>query len=61
MQDKDEQKISQNEWFIIQALRSLKPFERLEIVADKQGKVNNYLVHRSSKVVLTDINIYHVA
>lgn len=53
--------ISQNEHYILGALRSLQPFERVEIVADKQGKVNNYLVHRSSKVVLTDANLYHVA
>ena len=53
--------ISQNEHYILGALRSLLPFERVEIVADKQGKVNNYLVHRSSKVVLTDTNLYHVA
>lgn len=57
MQDK----VSQNEMFIIKELRSLKPFERLEIVADKQGKVNNYLVHRSSKVILTDQAVYNVA
>jgi len=56
MQDK----ISTNEWLIIQILRTLKPFERVEIVADKEGKVNNYLITRSSKVMLTDTTIIHV-
>jgi len=56
MQDK----ISTNERLIIQILRTLKPFERVEIVADKEGKVNNYLITRSSKVMLTDTTIIHV-
>jgi len=54
-------KISENEKFIIEILRDLKPFERFEVVADKQGKVNNYLVVRSSKVILTDKEPMHVA
>lgn len=51
--------ISANERYILEILRSLKPFERFEVVADKQGKVNNYLVIRSSKVVLTDNEPLH--
>lgn len=46
--------ISPNEAVIIQMVRSLNPFERLEIVADKLGKVNHFLIHKSSKVLLTD-------
>lgn len=53
--------ISENEAYIIESLRSLKPFEQVIITADKQGKVNNYLVVRSSKVLLTDIAPLHVA
>ena len=53
--------ISENEKYILEALRSLKPFEELRITADKQGKVNNYLVLRSSKVMLTDKEVLRVA
>lgn len=53
--------ISANERYILEILRDLKPFERFEVVADKQGKVNNYLIVRSSKVVLTDNEPMHVA
>ena len=38
---------------IIEALRTLKPFERIEITADKDGKPGTLLVHRSSKFILT--------
>lgn len=34
---------------IIEFMRTLKPFERLEIVADQDGKPDSYLVLRSSK------------
>lgn len=44
--------LSQNETLIIQALRELKPFERIEIVKDKEGKVDSFLVHRSQKFLL---------
>lgn len=53
--------ISENEAYIIESLRSLKPFEQVIITADKQGKINNYLVVRSSKVLLTDTVPLHVA
>lgn len=46
--------ISENEMRIIETLRTLKPFEEIKITADKQGKVNNYFVLRSTKVILTD-------
>ena len=49
-----------NEALIIHELRNLKPFERLEIVADRAGKVDNYLLHKSSKVVLTDETVLRV-
>lgn len=41
-----------NEQKIIEYLRSLKPYERIEIVADKNGKLNSFLVHRSHKEIL---------
>lgn len=37
---------------IIQDLRTLKPFERMEIVADKEGKPASYLVTRTQKALL---------
>ena len=51
--------ISQNEMTIIEVLRTLKPFEQLIITADKQGKADNYLLVRSSKVLLTDKEMLH--
>jgi len=47
-------KISQNEAVIISMLRTLKPFEEIRITADRGGKVNNFIVIRSSKVILGD-------
>jgi len=52
--------ISQNEAYILETLRTLKPFEEIRITADKQGKVNNYFIIRSSKVVLTDETVLHM-
>ena len=51
--------ISVNEMIIIEVLRTLKPFEQLIITADKQGKADNYLLVRSSKVILTDKETLH--
>lgn len=46
--------LTSNERYIIEALRTLNPFERITIEADKQGKLNNYLIARSTQVMLTD-------
>lgn len=46
--------MTQNEQTILNILRDLKPFERVEIVADKLGKLDQFLVHRQTKVILTD-------
>lgn len=46
--------LTQNEKYIIESLRSLKPFEEIKITADKQGKINNFLVLRTKKILLTD-------
>jgi len=53
MQDKFP--LTDNEKWIIEMLRTLKPFESVSLVADKSGKVNNFLVVRSTKVILTDL------
>ena len=49
--------ISENEAYILEALRGLKPFEEVRITADKQGKVNNFLIVYSRKVLLTDSEV----
>jgi len=51
--------ISENEAYIIESLRSLKPYEQVIITADKQGKVNNFLMVRSSKILLTDNEVLY--
>lgn len=47
-----------NETKIIDMLRTLKPFERIEIVADANGKPGYFLVTRTSKMVLAIDNKY---
>lgn len=37
---------------ILEVIRSLKPFEEVKIVADKDGKVNSFYVARTSKVMI---------
>lgn len=46
--------ITENEAYIISALRSLKPFEQVIIMADRLGKPDHYIVVQSTKVVLTN-------
>jgi hypothetical protein len=38
---------------IIEELRTLRPYERIEIVADGQGKPETYLITRTQKTRLT--------
>ena len=44
--------LTQNEERIVEALRSLKPHEFIQITADVQGRPDSFLVHRSTKVLL---------
>ncbi len=46
--------LTDNETRIINQLRSLNPFERVEIMADATGKLNNYIVIRSTKIVFSN-------
>lgn len=48
--------MTENEKKIIDILKSLKPFERIEIVADQTGKPDYYIVHRSYKEILANKN-----
>lgn len=38
---------------IVELLRTLPPYCKLEIMADQNGKYDSYLVHKSQKIVLT--------
>lgn len=53
-------KISMGQRKILDILSSLKPFERLEIVADKDGKPDTFFVHRSSKMVISGFAVVAV-
>lgn len=44
--------LTQNEIRIIEALRSLKPYEELVIVGDAKGRPDSFLLKRSTKVLL---------
>lgn len=44
--------LTKNEIELIQMLRSLPPYGKIEITADPNGKFDSYLVHRSQKLVL---------
>jgi len=43
--------LTENEIRLIQVLRSLHPFEKIIVSADKQGKVDSYIVERTFKEV----------
>lgn len=45
--------LSASECKIIDELRTLKPFESINIVADKDGKPGVYFTTRTSKVIIT--------
>ena len=44
--------ISENEKRIIEQIRSLKPYEFVQITADAEGRPDSFLIHRTSKVLL---------
>lgn len=46
---KDLSQLTDNEQRLIACLRSLHPFEKIVISADKEGRVDSYLVERSFK------------
>ena len=52
---------SPQEQYLIDLLRSLKPYERVEITADKEGKPNRFLVIRSQKIIVSEIKIEAIA
>ena len=46
--------LTDNERYLVETLRSLRPFESITITADKMGKINNFLIGKSQKILLTD-------
>ncbi len=52
-EEKFELFLTKNESKIILILRGLRPFEHCDIAADKNGKIDSYIVTRTFKEVLT--------
>jgi hypothetical protein len=48
---KDFNQLTDNEVRLVTALRSLRPFEKIVISADKNGAVDSYVVERSFKEI----------
>jgi len=46
--------MTENEQTILNILRELKPFEKIEVTKDQSGRADYYIVHRSQKIILTD-------
>jgi len=44
--------LTPNETTIIETIRWLNPYEKVEITKDGSGKPDYYLIHRSQKIVL---------
>lgn len=49
--------LTSQEKYLIELLRELKPFEKVEITKDKEGKPNCFLVKREQKILLTELLI----
>lgn len=47
--------LSKNEQDIIQFLRDARPYEKITIQKDNKGQVDNYIITREQKVMLTSI------
>jgi hypothetical protein len=48
--------LTRNEARLILAIRSLKPFEKVVISADKTGHIDSYIVERSFKEIWSELN-----
>jgi hypothetical protein len=47
--------LTDNEKSIIEFLRQARPYEKIIITKDSQGKLDNYILVREQKVILTTI------
>ena len=45
--------LTENEKEILEQIRALKPFEKIEIQKDQQGKPDYYIISKSQKVILS--------
>ena len=52
---------SPQEEYIIKLLRSLAPYEKIVIVADKDGVANRFLIQREQKILISEKVIKNVA
>jgi hypothetical protein len=53
--------ISPQKQYLLDLLDSLAPLEEITITADRDGKPNRFLVRRSQKIMVTEIEIRPVA
>lgn len=53
-------KVTPGQKQILDLLSSLKPYERLEITADKDSKPDTFLVHRSHKIIISSFSVLAV-
>lgn len=53
-------KITPGQRKVLEILNELKPYERLEVVADKDGKPDTLFVHRSSKAIVSGMFVTFV-
>lgn len=51
------QEITDAESRVIQLMREARPFEKIEIVKDKDGKPDTYFIHRIQKMIFKEILI----
>lgn len=49
--------LTPQEEYLIKMLREAVPYERIEIVKDRGGKPNSYMVYRSQKLEVSEIRI----
>jgi hypothetical protein len=52
---------SPQEEYIVKLLRSLSPYEKIVITADKDGIINRFLIQREQKILITEKIIRNVA
>jgi hypothetical protein len=45
--------LTDNEKELLEHIRELKPFEKIEIQKDQQGKPDYYIISKSQKVILS--------
>jgi hypothetical protein len=54
------QELSKQEEYIIKMLREARPYEQVTITKDKSGQPDTYLIIRSQKIMISQIDIREV-